>query len=89
MVTECTKSSAETSVHNTYSPPTLPFLQLTFGKLVLGTWAVAFGGGYLATRKKDEKALKEGSKIPAATADPEEAKFIEYPHIFRVVGILG
>ena len=76
----------ETSAHNTYPTLTLPLPQLTSGKLVLGTWAVAFGGAYLATRKK-ETALNEGPKIPAATTDPEEAKFIEYPHISRVVGI--
>jgi len=87
VVTESTKSSVETSAHNTYSSLTLPLPQLTSGKLVLGTWAVAFGGAYLATRKKDEKALNEGPKIPAATTDPEEAKFIEYPHIPGVIGI--
>jgi hypothetical protein len=49
----------------------------------LGTWTVVFGGTYLATRKKEEKALKDGPKIQSATSDPEEAKFIEYgPPLF-------
>jgi hypothetical protein len=39
---------------------------------------VAFGGAYLATRKKEDKKLAEGPKIQPATSDPEEKKFIEY-----------
>ena len=39
---------------------------------------MAFGGAYLATRKKEDKKLAEGPKIQPATSDPEEKKFIEY-----------
>jgi len=39
------------------------------------------GAVYLSTRKKEEKKLNEGPAIQPTTADPEEAKFIEYVSI--------
>ena len=64
----------------------LPYadIQLTL-QLVLGTWAVTFGAVFLATRKKGEKKLNEGPAITASTADPEEAKFIEYSSLSELI----
>lgn len=86
-VTECTKSWAATLRRNTYSSYS-PYDHSIDLQLVLGTWAATGGGIYLATRKKEEKKLNEGPAIAPTTADPEEAKFIEYL-LYLVSGLMG
>jgi len=59
-------------------------------QLVLGTWTIAFGGAYLATRKKeDKKKLNEGPVIQSSTSDLEEAKFIEYLYLCGWADLVG